>query len=47
MKEHLDKAKKEKNDEFFTLYEDIENELRHYKEYLKGKKIYMPCDDPK
>ena len=47
MTEHLEKAKKEKNDEFFTLYEDIENELRHYKEYLKGKKIYMPCDDPK
>lgn len=42
---HLHKAKKAKNDEFYTRYEDIENELSHYGEHLKGKWIYSPCDD--
>ena len=41
----LHKAKKEKNDEFYTTYVDIENELQHYKDYLKGKWVYSPCDD--
>ena len=42
----LNKAKAEKNDEFYTLYEDIENELKHYKEHFKGKVIYCNCDNP-
>lgn len=42
----MEKAKKEKNDEFYTLYEDIEKELSHYKPYFKGKKVYLPCDNP-
>lgn len=42
----LIKAKNEKNDEFYTQYEDIEAELSHYKEFLKGKVIYLPCDNP-
>ena len=37
----LTKAKKEKNDEFYTKYEDIENELKYYKEYLNGKKVFF------
>lgn len=41
---NLTKAQKEKNDEFYTLYEDVEKELVHYKEYLKGKKVYCNCD---
>ena len=41
----LTKAKKEKNDEFYTKYEDIENELKYYKEYLNGKKVYCNADD--
>lgn len=40
------KAKNEKNDEFYTQYEDIDNELSHYKELLKGKVVYLPCDNP-
>lgn len=40
----LHKAKREKNDEFYTRYEDVVNELRHYKEYFKGKIVYCPCD---
>ena len=38
-------AKKEKNDEFYTLYENIEKELPFYKNYLKDKVIYCNCDD--
>lgn len=44
---HLNKAKKEKNDEFFTQYEDIEKECQYYIEDFKDKYIYLPCDDEK
>lgn len=43
--ENLHKAKKAKQDEFYTRYEDIEKELVHYKEQLKGLWVYCPCDD--
>ncbi len=43
--EHLHKAKKTKNDEFYTRIEDIEKELSHYTEQLKDKWVYSPCDD--
>lgn len=42
----LTKAKKEKNDEFYTQLADIENELRHYTEHFKGKVVFCNCDDP-
>ena len=42
----LNKAKAAKNDEFYTLYEDIEKELQHYSSFLKGKVIYCNCDNP-
>ena len=38
-------AKKAKNDEFYTRYEDIEKEISHYKDNLKDKWVYSPCDD--
>ena len=41
----LNAAKKNKNDEFYTHYEDVEKELNNYTEYFKGKVIYLPCDD--
>ena len=34
---NLHTAKKEKNDEFYTQYEDIENEVEQYADYLEGK----------
>lgn len=43
---NLHKAKKEKNDEFYTQITDIEKELKHYKEHFKNKTIFMNCDDP-
>jgi len=43
--EHLHKAKKNKNDEFYTRYADIEKEVSHYRDQLEGKWVYSPCDD--
>ena len=43
---NLNKAKKEKNDEFYTLLSDIEKELKYYKEQFEGKTVYCNCDDP-
>lgn len=43
---NLNTAKKEKNDEFYTLYEDIEKEVINYTNHLKGKIIYCNCDNP-
>lgn len=42
---NLNKAKKEKNDEFYTCFEDIEAEVSKYKEYFKNKVVYLNCDD--
>ncbi len=42
----LHKANKEKNDEFYTQLEDIENELKHYKKHFRDKVILCNCDDP-
>lgn len=43
----LQKAKKQKSDEFYTQLIDIENELKHYKSHFKGKTVYCNCDDPR
>ena len=45
-KEHLENAKKQKNDEFYTRYEDIEAEVMKYRRYFRDKVVYLPCDDP-
>ena len=42
---NLKTAKKNKNDEFYTLLEDIEKEMRYYKDFFKGKVVYCNCDD--
>ena len=41
----LHRAKREKNDEFYTKKKDIENELIHYHKHLKDKIVYCNCDD--
>lgn len=43
---NLAAAKKAKNDEFYTQITDIEKELVHYKDQLRGKIIFCNCDDP-
>lgn len=42
----LSKAQKNKNDEFYTQLVDIENELKHYKDFFKDKVVFCNCDDP-
>ena len=42
----LNRAIKAKEDEFYTKITDVEKELRHYKDYFRGKTIFCNCDDP-
>lgn len=42
----LNKAKANKNDEFYTRLSDIELELKHYKDCFKDKIVFCNCDDP-
>ncbi len=47
---NLSQAKANKNDEFYTQYADIQNEINAYLEYnpdvFRDKTILLPCDDP-
>jgi len=47
---NLTKAKKAKNDEFYTQYSDIQKEIEAYLEFdknvFRGKVVYCNCDDP-
>lgn len=43
---NLTKAKNAKQDEFYTQLADIERELKHYKDYFRGKVVLCNCDDP-
>lgn len=44
--DNMHKARKEKNDEFYTQFTDIEKELKHYKQQFEDKIIYLNCDNP-
>lgn len=39
-------ANREKKNEFYTMYEDIEKELENYWKYFSGKTILCNCDNP-
>lgn len=43
---NLLKAKKQKNDAFYTQILDIEHELKYYKDHFKGTIVFCNCDDP-
>lgn len=43
----LNKANKAKKDEFYTQLTDIEKEMVHYRDYFRGKSVFLNCDDPK
>ncbi len=43
---NLQAAKNVKDDEFYTTYETIENELIHYSKHFYGKTVLCNCDDP-
>ena len=40
----LSNSKRVKDDEYYTLYEDISNEVSRYSDQLRGKRIICPCD---
>lgn len=42
----LNKAKRNKKDEFYTQLSDIETEMKHYRKHFKGKTVFCNCDDP-
>lgn len=46
-KKKLNQARLNKKDEFYTRLEDINRELRHYRNHFKDKVVYCNCDDPK
>lgn len=43
----LHQARNAKKDEFYTQLEDINNELKHYREHFRGKTVLCNCDDPR
>lgn len=45
-KDFLRKAKKNRNDEFYTQLVDIESELKYYIGQFEDKIVYCNCDDP-
>ena len=44
---HLNNAKRDRQDEFYTPMHYIEDELEYYKELFKDKVIYCNCDNPR
>lgn len=44
---NLHAAKAGKNDEFYTQLDDIEKELKHYRDHFRGKVVLCNCDDPR
>ncbi len=43
-RDHLERAKVAKNDEFYTDYGTISDEVPHYAPHFKGKSVYCNCD---
>jgi len=43
----LNRARRNKKDEFYTQIVDIEREMRHYRRHFQGKTVYCNCDDPR
>lgn len=43
---NLQTAKNAKDDEFYTTFESIEDELSHYMPHFAGKTVLCNCDDP-
>lgn len=48
--ENLANARRARNDEFYTQYQDIEKEVNAYLDYdphtFRNKTVLLPCDDP-
>lgn len=44
---NLNAAKAAKKDEFYTQLEDINKELKYYRQHFRGKTVLCNCDDPR
>ena len=42
----MNQAKAQRNAEFYTQLDDIEEELKHYRKHFKDKVVFCNCDDP-
>lgn len=42
----FDRARKAKQDEFYTQLTDIEREMRYFRQHFKDKIVFCNCDDP-
>ena len=42
----LHSAKKNKADEFYTAYDDIQKEMGYHEKSFAGKTVYCNCDNP-
>jgi hypothetical protein len=42
----FNKGKFAQDDEYYTRYEDIQNELNYYRDDFEGKTVLCNCDDP-
>ena len=47
LNKNLNKAKRAKQDEFYTQLADIEREAKHYAGHFRDKVVYCNCDDPR
>ncbi len=45
MNNNLNKAKRAKNDEFYTQLVDIDHEIQHYRKQFKDKTVFCNCND--
>ena len=43
---NLHDSSRNKQDEFYTNLQLIEDELKHYRAHVKGKRVLCNCDDP-
>lgn len=43
----INKARRDKKDEFYTMIEDVEREMSHHIHHFKDKVVYCNYDNPK
>ena len=43
--DYLKAARRQKKDEFYTMYNDIEKEVSHYGDAFRGKAVFCNCND--
>ena len=44
--ERFNQGRANQDDEYYTRYDDIQNELNHYRAFFEGKTVFCNCDDP-